>query len=154
MAKFKYRMQSILNIKEKLEEQAKNEFAAARMRLDEEEEKLRALEERKLFYEDEGRRLRESALNILDLSENKIAIDRMDEFIAAQQIEVNRASALLEQARINLTNAMQEAQIQNKLKEKAFEEFKKEINAQEAKEVDELTSYTYGNRLKEESNNG
>ena len=147
-------MQSILNIKEKLEEQAKNEFAAARMRLDEEEEKLRALEERKLFYEDEGRRLRESALNILDLNENKIAIDRMDEFIANQQIEVNRASALLEQARINLTNAMQEAQIQNKLKEKAFEEFKKEINAQEAKEIDELTSYTYGNRLKEESNNG
>ena len=147
-------MQSILNIKEKLEEQAKNEFAAARMHLDEEEEKLRALEERKLFYEDEGRRLRESALNILDLNENKIAIDRMDEFIAIQQIEVNRASALLEQARINLTNAMQEAQIQNKLKEKAFEEFKKEINAQEAKEIDELTSYTYGNRLKEESNNG
>ena len=142
MAKFKYRMQSILNIKEKLEEQAKNEFAAARMRLDEEEEKLRALEERKLFYEDEGRRLRESALNILDLNENKTAIDRMDEFIAIQQIEVNRASALLEQARINLTNAMQEAQIQNKLKEKAFEEFKKEINAQEAKEIDELTSYT------------
>ena len=154
MAKFKYRMQSILNIKEKLEEQAKNEFAAARMRLDEEEEKLRALEERKLFYEDEGRRLRESALNILDLNENKIAIDRMKEFISIQQIEVNRASALLEQARITLTNAMQEAQIQNKLKEKAFEEFKKEINAQEAKEVDELTSYTYGNRLKEESNNG
>ena len=154
MAKFKYRMQSILNIKEKLEEQAKNEFAAARMRLDEEEEKLRALEERKLFYEDEGRRLRESELNILDLNENKIAIDRMKEFISIQQIEVNRASALLEQARINLTNAMQEAQIQNKLKEKAFEEFKKEINAQEAKEVDELTSYTYGNRLKEESNNG
>ena len=78
----------------------------------------------------------------------------MKEFISIQQIEVNRASALLEQARINLTNAMQEAQIQNKLKEKAFEEFKKEINAQEAKEVDELTSYTYGNRLKEESNNG
>ena len=154
MAKFKYRMQSILNIKEKLEEQAKNEFAAARMRLDEEEEKLRALEERKLFYEDEGRRLRESALNVLDLNENKIAIDRMKEFISIQQIEVNRAAALLEQARINLTNAMQEAQIQNKLKEKAFEEFKKEINAQEAKEIDELTSYTYGNRLKEESNNG
>ena len=154
MAKFKYRMQSILNIKEKLEEQAKNEFAAARMRLDEEEEKLQALKERKQFYEDEGRRLRESALNILDLNENRNAVERMDEFIAIQQIEVNRASALLEQARINLTNAMQEAQIQNKLKDKAFEEFKKEINAQEAKEIDELTSYTYGNRLKEESNNG
>ena len=36
MARFIYRMQSILNIKEKMEEQARMEFAAARMRLDEE----------------------------------------------------------------------------------------------------------------------
>lgn len=153
MAKFKYRMQSILNIKEKLEEQAKNEFAAARLRLDEEEEKLNDLLARKAFYEEEGRRLREDSLNILDLNENKNAIERMKEFIAIQQIEVNRAAALLEQARINLTNAMQEAQIHNKLKEKAFDQFKKEINAQESKEVDELTSYTYGAKLKENSDN-
>ncbi|MCR4787345.1 MAG: flagellar export protein FliJ [Lachnospiraceae bacterium] len=153
MAKFKYRMQSILNIKEKLEEQAKNEFAAARLRLDEEEEKLNDLLARKAFYEEEGRRLREDSLNILDLNENKIAIERMKEFIAIQQIEVNRAAALLEQARINLTNVMQEAQIHNKLKEKAFDQFKKEINAQESKEVDELTSYTYGAKLKEDSDN-
>ena len=39
MAKFIYRMQSILDIKTKMEEQAKMEFAAAKMRLDEEEEK-------------------------------------------------------------------------------------------------------------------
>ena len=41
MAKFIYRMQSILNIKEKLEEQARMDFAQANMRLAAEEEKLR-----------------------------------------------------------------------------------------------------------------
>ena len=40
MAKFRYRMQNILNIKEKLEMQAKNEFAAANMELLEEQERL------------------------------------------------------------------------------------------------------------------
>ena len=40
MAKFSYRMQNILEIKEKMETQAKNEFAASLMRLSEEEEKL------------------------------------------------------------------------------------------------------------------
>ena len=40
MAKFKYRMQSILEVKKKLEEQAKNEFVAARAALNEEEDKL------------------------------------------------------------------------------------------------------------------
>lgn len=146
MAKFKYRMQSILNIKVKLEEQAKNEFAAARRRLDDEEEKLENLKKRKAEYEEEGRRLRMSALNILDLNDNKNAIDTMDEYISLQQIEVNRAEAFLEEARVKLTEAMKETKIQNRLREKAFEEFKKEINAQEAKEIDELTSYTYGQR--------
>ncbi len=146
MAKFKYRMQSILNIKEKLEEQAKNEFAAARKRLDEEEEKMESLRQRKREYEEKGRELRQSTLNILELNENKAAIDRMDEFIALQQIEVNKAAAFLENARVKLTEAMQEAKIHNRLKEKAFEEFKKELNAQEAKEIDELTSYTYGQK--------
>lgn len=146
MAKFKYRMQNILNIKEKLEEQAKNEFAAARRKLDDEEEKLEELKQRKAGYEEEGRRLRMSALNILDLTDNKNAIDTMDEYIALQQIEVNKAAALLEEARIKLTEAMKEAKIHNRLREKAFEEFKKEINAQESKEIDELTSYTYGQK--------
>ena len=149
MAKFKYRMQSILNIKEKLEEQAKNEFAQARLRLTEEEEKLEALYLRKASYEEEGRALRMSAINILDLNENKNALERMDEYIARQKVEVNKANAFLENARVKLTEAMQESQIQNKLKEKAFEEFKKELNAQEAKEIDELTSYTYGQREKD-----
>ena len=37
-----------------------------------------------------------------------------------------------------------------RLKEKAFEQFMREENAAESKAVDELTSYTYGQRRKEE----
>ena len=40
MAKFVYKMQSLLNIKEKLEEQAKTAFGLAKAVLNEEEEKL------------------------------------------------------------------------------------------------------------------
>ena len=35
-----------------------------------------------------------------------------------------------------------------KLKENSFEEFKREVNSAESKEVDELVSYTYGERIK------
>ena len=52
MARFIYRMQSILDIKTKMEEQAKMEFASARMHLDEEEEKLQILKDRKTAYEE------------------------------------------------------------------------------------------------------
>ena len=54
-------MQSILNIKEKIQEQARMEFASARIRLDEEEEKLRLLLERKEGYQEQGRILRKMA---------------------------------------------------------------------------------------------
>lgn len=146
MAKFKYRMQSILEVKKKLEEQAKNEFAAARAALNEEEDKLEQLKKRKEDYEDEGRALRESTLNIMDIIENKEALLRMDEFIADQQLNVKRAEERMEEARLALQTAMQESKTQEKLREKAFDQFMKEENARESKEIDELVSYTYGRK--------
>lgn len=146
MAKFRYRMQSILEIKKKLEEQAKNEFAAARAALNEEEDKLEQLKKRKEAYEDEGRALRENTLNIMDIIENKEALLRMDEFIADQRLNVKRAQDRMEGARLALQTAMQESKTQEKLREKAFEQFVKEENARESKEIDELVSYTYGRK--------
>lgn len=146
MAKFRYRMQSILEIKKKLEEQAKNEFAAARAALNEEEDKLEQLKKRKEAYEDEGRALRENALNIMDIIENKEALLRMDEFIADQQLNVKRAQDRMEEARLALQTAMQESKTQEKLREKAFGQFVKEENKRESKEIDELVSYTYGRK--------
>ena len=146
MARFIYRMQSILDIKTKMEEQAKMEFAAARMRLDEEEEKQRVLEERKNTYEEKGRMLRRDSLKVPEIMENQDAMAKMDEFIALQQKNVEKAQQQLEEARVSLQMAMQESKTQEKLKEKAFEEFIHEENAREAKEVDELTSYTHGRK--------
>lgn len=146
MAKFIYRMQSILDIKEKMEEQARMEFAGARMRLDEEEEKLQVLFERKEIYEKQGRELQKDSLNVLDILENRDAIARMKEFIEIQKTAVAKAQEQLENARWKLRLARQESKTQEKLKEKAFEEFVREENAREAKEVDELTSYTYGQK--------
>lgn len=146
MAKFIYRMQSILNIKEKLEEQARMDFAQANMRLAAEEEKLQQLKDRKLFYEEEGRRLQQDALKVTDILENQNAIERMKDFIAEQLLAVRKAEEAVEIARLALMEAMLETKTQHKLKEKAFEEFMREENAREAKEIDELTSYTYGQK--------
>ena len=146
MAKFIYRMQSILDIKSKMEEQAKQEFATARMKLSEEEDKLENLKARHSSYEEEGRRLRAKELKVLDLMENRTAILRMEDYIELQKQEVERAQEVLEQARERLKEAMQESKTQQKLREKAFEQFVKDENAREAKEVDELTSYTHSKK--------
>lgn len=144
MAKFIYRMQSILDVKMKLEEQAKHAFAAAKNKVDEEEEKLNRLFSRKAAYEEEGKRLRLQTLDFLKLAENQNAVERMEELIAIQENRVRDAKDVLQEARDALALVMMERKAQEILKEKAFEEFRRELIRAESKEVDELTSYTYG----------
>lgn len=146
MAKFIYRMQSILEIKLKMEDQARTEFATAKMHLDEEEERLQYLKDRKTGYEQRGRELRKDGLKVFEILENKEAIDRMEEFILLQMENVRIAERQLDEARQRLQEAMQESKTHEKLREKAFDEFIHEENAREAKEVDELTSYTHSRR--------
>ena len=150
MAKFTYRMQSILNIQYQLESQAKMELGRAQMRLMEEEEKLQKLIDRKEAYLEEGRRMRSDAVHVDELRDNRNAVLIMDEMIEAQREQVALAERVVEAARLKLQEVMQERKMHEKLKEKAFEQFRYEENAAEGKAVDELTSYTYGRRGKGE----
>lgn len=150
MAKFKYRMQNILDIKQKLEESAKMEFGEANVRVMEEEEKLAVIEDRKRAYENEAGRLRSAKLQVADIKNNTKAISVLGDMKKVQESEVDKAKNILEQKRVKLQVAMQERKTQEKLYENAFEEFVREENARESKEVDELTSYVYGKRTKEE----
>ena len=151
MARFRYSMQSILNIKLKMETQAKQEFSAARAALDEEEERLKALYDRKSSYEEMGVKLLSGTLKLREINENKMAIRCMEDYIERQQINVNMAEENLERAREKLTEVRMERKTHETLKEKAFEAFLLEEKRQESKEIDQLTSYTYGQRRSEES---
>ena len=148
MAKFVYRMQSLLNIQYQMENQAKMELGRAQMRLTQEEEKLQGLIDRKTAYLEEGRRLRSSRLHIMDLKDNRNAMLIMDEKIEDQREQVKFAEKHVEEARNRQQEVMKERKMHEKLREKAFVEFVREENAAEHKAVDELTSYTSGQRSK------
>ena len=143
-------MQNILNIKYKLEDQAKTEFMLANQILREEEEKLENLKERKAGYEEEVRRLLQKNLQVERIKENQEAIVRMGEFIIEQMDRVKEAQYQVDLKAEKLTELRQERKAQEKLKEKAFENFLQEENARESKEIDELVSFTYGRRQREE----
>lgn len=146
MAKFTYRMQNILNIKLQMENQAKMELGRQQMRLQEEEEILQEYCDRKEAYIEEGRTLRGQVMYARQLRENANALAIMDEIIHLQKEQVAIAEERVEEARAKLQEVMQERKMHEKLKEKAFEQFMKDENAAEGKAVDELTSYTYGQR--------
>lgn len=149
MARFHYSMQSILDIKLKLEDQAKQEFANAKATLDQEEERLGNLIRRREGYERRAKELLAGTLILMDIEENKTAILNMDIFIKEQRVRVAAAERVLEQAREKLTEVMKERKTHENLKEKAFEQFLADENRREGKEIDELTSYVYGQRIKE-----
>lgn len=145
MSKFIYRMQNILEIKDKMEQQAKNDFAAANIRVLEEEEKLEHCISKRTRLQEAGRQLLlADRLCILDIEENKKLVAHATEQVRAQTIQVRMAQKKLEEMRIRMQKAMQERKTQELLKEKAFEEFVREEKAAESKEIDQLTSYTYG----------
>lgn len=146
MARFRYRMQNILDIKSKLEEQEKNNFAAAQRKLAEEEELLKTVIEKRERLAEEARRMRGETLNILELKENEYARKYTEEQVKKQQLNVVVAQKNVEVARLRMQKAVQERKIHDKLKEHAFEEFLQEENAAELKEIDQLTSYTHGKK--------
>lgn len=145
MKKFMYKMESVLQIKFKLEDQAKIAYGNARHRLSIEEEKLQKLVNQKSSYEDEMKILRLDRLDLFKIHQCTQAIDIMKINIKQQTTTVKNADHRLEVARIRLHNAMVERKTHEKLKEKAFEEYLLEFDSEERKEIDELNSFHYSN---------
>ncbi|MEY8392065.1 flagellar export protein FliJ [Lachnospiraceae bacterium] len=147
MAKFTYKMQNILDIKYKLETQAKTSFSIAAANLRKEEEKLEGLRQRKKGYESRARELIEDRLDFLEIKANRTAIENMKGQIRNQTLAVHVAERNLESARKYLQEIMTERKTHEILKDKAFEEFKKELEKEESKAVDELVSFTHNHAI-------
>ncbi len=143
MAKFRYRMQNILDVKRKLEEQEKINYGLANAKLEEEKKKLRKLLLQRSDYENELTELMSGTIDLVKIKMTKRAIDTMKSLIRSQMMQVHAAEANLEQARQRLKEVMIDRKTHEKLREHAFEAFKQELAYEENKSVDELVSYTY-----------
>ncbi|MCI5918550.1 MAG: flagellar export protein FliJ [Roseburia sp.] len=143
MAKFQYRMQNILDVKLKIESQAKIAYGIANAKLEEEQMKLQKLIIRRAGYEQQAKELMMGNIDIQEVRNCRKAIDTMKSLIRTQMMQVHVAEKNLEAARKRLNDVMVERKTHEKLKEKAFEAFKQELQYAENKEIDELVSYTY-----------
>lgn len=146
MAKFVYRMQNILNIKQKLETQAQMAFALANQAYREEQEKLQGYLLRRLGYEKRLKELMAGTIDVQEVTNARSDLNAMKTIVRRQMMEVHKAERVLEDARRALNEVMQERKIQEKLREKAFDDFKHDLAVQETKEIDELVSYTFNSR--------
>lgn len=148
MAKFIYRLQNVLDVKLKLESQAKTTFSMAAARLNEEEDKLNSLYNAREEAQEAYRKCSIGILDVMELKSAKANVEYVKEQIEIQKKAVDNARKRLEVARFQLNEAMKDRKIHEKLKEKAFEEFLQEENEAEKKEIDQLVSFTYNNNGK------
>lgn len=147
MAKFIFRMQSVLDVKTRLEQQQRNVFARTRLRLTEEEDKLEALKNRLLSYQEEGASMRSKALKVREIIENQEAIEIVKGYIEEQTATVRMWERTLEEERLKLVEMMKERKTYERLREKAFETYLEEEKHREAVENDEHNSYVYGAKV-------
>ena len=143
MAKFQYKLQSVLDIKQKLENQEKIAFGLATAKLFEEQDTLQKLMLQKAGYDRQARKLLEGSINLLEINSCRKAVETMKTRIRAQVFEVHKAEKQLDIVRQRLNEVMIERKTYEKLREKKFDEFKAELLYEENKVVDELVSYTY-----------
>lgn len=144
MAKFVYKMQSLLNIKQKLEEQAKTAFGLAKAVLNEEEAKLAGLLAKKEEYIEKKRLEMSASIHVQELTQLEHAIKSMEYRIAEQILVVRQAEKNVRLAQAKLENAMKERKIQEKLREHALEDFLKEMEAADQQEINELVTFRFG----------
>lgn len=151
MARFVYRMQSVLNIKQKTEGQVKMEFASAQAELNRQIDILEEYIRRKEGYLEEAKELRNAeTLKLQEILDNQYAAAQMDVMINAQAKVVQKQEAAVDRVRIKLTRAIQERKMQETLRDRAFAEYIEEEKQEEAKENDQRTSFTYGQKQRGE----
>ena len=154
----KYRLQALLEIRERAEEEAKNAFADATRALKDEEDTLKALEdELESMIEDRKRRRKEYAdklasgeMKVTDQTAAYRYIDRMKEMeqeqrgkIDGQRENVREAEKHLRLAQEALMQATQDLKALVKHKEKWAEELKKQRQMREEENLDEIAQVIF-----------
>lgn len=139
-------MQSILNIKYRLEDQAKSEFALAVAKHQEEVEKEAQMQLQKTGYELELKNRMLDKLDFREIAITKAGIRFMEDQIRKQKRVVAMANHEVEVAREKLSGLMIERKTQEKLRDHAFDRYKKEMSAEEMKEIDEIVSFRFNNQ--------
>lgn len=143
MAKFIFKLESLLNVKLKLEDKAKTEYGKANSDLQREKDLLSQL------YEQKNQTIahfKNSLLENINPFETGIFnkfIKNIDGQIEKQNQNIENAEKIVEEKRIELVEAMKQRKIFETLKENKKEIFNKELLLNEQKIIDEIVSYKY-----------
>lgn len=143
---FKFKLQRLLDVKEKIEETKKNEFAEAKKNLN---EAIKRKEDLILKRQN----LLNEMKDVSDIGSYKYKIAEYNRYLVTLknlQVRIERNIKILEleleKKRIELSEAVKNRKILEKMKEKDLEKYKKEELKIEEAIVNEIVTYNYSNK--------
>lgn len=143
MAKFVFKLQSFLNIKEKIEEQKRTEYGKAVSNLENEKLALQKIFENKnktITSMQESINLNVNSITLKNFNDYLIFLDK--EAIRQKKV-IEEEKVKVEQARLELVEAIKQKKTIETLKEKHKEEYLKEELKKEQQIIDEIVSFKY-----------
>lgn len=141
MAGFKFRLQTLLKLKEQFEKNAKNELGVAIMKLEEEKSKLRVIEDNIDITTNDFREACSGVIRPEKIKDLKTYLEHLQLARDKQKENVKRQQKNVDIIRERLVEIMKERKVLENLKEKDFQEYLKEEAKKEQQQVDELVSY-------------
>jgi len=149
--KFKYRLQKILEFKEKKEEEEKEKLAKL-MEQQEYERQVKAQLEQKLV-EIQAVLKQKQAAGTLDVEELRFYpghIKNVKNQIRNQELRLQEIAIKIKEQRNALMKAAQERQVYQKHREKCQEEWQAEMDRQEAIMLDELATINFARNQRQD----
>jgi flagellar protein FliJ len=142
--KFRFKLQSVLDLKQKLEDEEKRKLADLMQ--------LQAQEERKLLHLQQTRAQRiqefkekqcQGGINVTELQMYSYIIEKLKNDIINQQLRLKEIAIRIEEQRQALIKATQERKTYEKLKEKRHQAWIDEEEYEEKKFIDELATIKF-----------
>ena len=148
MPRFQFRLQQYLGVKEQIEDQKELEYGRALQKLEEEKLKLVSMQNQITENIDALRSSITKSISPMEIRRYNNTIERLKHQIQVQEEVIKSAEAFVEEKRQELVQAMKERKALEIVRDKAREEFNLEQNLAEQKQVDELVSFKYTDKLK------
>ncbi|MDI6703075.1 MAG: flagellar export protein FliJ [bacterium] len=138
MPRFSFKLQRVLDIKERKEEQLKGELANVKREYEEEEEILHSLERSHSIYLDRLRRHQLNTISIQEVRWYQTYLSKLVNDISSQSQKLEDLLRRIDELKEKLIEVSKERRVLEKLKERKWDEFKHEVEYLEQETLDEI----------------
>lgn len=145
MSKFDFKLQSVLNIKEKFEDQKKMELVNVNQKLNEEKNNLLEIQKQNNQQVNSFKNSISGSLKVVDILTLNKSVKHTTELIQEQQLKIASIKNQVERKKEELKQALVQRKTYEKLRKNEYASYLKELNSKEAKQVDEFVSFKYNN---------